>query len=106
LKTEKQIREVMSKLFQNPLEAMFDVYIHRTLKWVLGEDDEFLDYLLEKKTVTKIISGHGVIFEPDEKGGYVAYCVDIPSCVSQGDTLEDAIKNIKEALELMEDVKD
>jgi hypothetical protein len=47
MKTEKQIRKVLDNLFKNKLEIPFDIFIARTLKWVLGEDDDFLDYLLE-----------------------------------------------------------
>src|SRR3990167_6634923 len=38
-----------------------------------------------------------VIITRDEDGVYVASCPAIPGCHSQGDTLEDAEKNIKEA---------
>jgi len=41
-----------------------------------------------------------VIITRDEDGVYVASCPAIPGCHSQGDTLEDAEKNIKEAIKL------
>ena len=41
-----------------------------------------------------------VIFEQAEEGGYVVTCPAVPGTVSQGDTYEEAIANIKEALEL------
>lgn len=34
--------------------------------------------------------------EPD--GGFVATCPALPGCVSQGDTREDAIANVREAI--------
>ena len=47
-----------------------------------------------------------VFFETDSDGGYVAVCPAIPGCYSQGDTLEEAMKNIKEAISLcIEDMK-
>lgn len=47
-----------------------------------------------------------VILEQEKDGGYVAVCPAIPGCYSQGDTLEVAMKNIKEAIELcIEDMK-
>ena len=47
-----------------------------------------------------------VILEPEADGGFVAVCPAIPGCYSQGDTLESAMKNIKEAIELcIEDMK-
>ncbi len=47
-----------------------------------------------------------VILEPDEQGGYVAVCPSLPGCYSQGETVEEALKNIKEAIELcLEDME-
>ncbi|MBN1569596.1 MAG: type II toxin-antitoxin system HicB family antitoxin [Acidobacteria bacterium] len=40
-----------------------------------------------------------VIIERDEAGCY-AYCPDLPGCQSQGDTMEEAVANIKEAISL------
>lgn len=41
----------------------------------------------------------GVIIEKDENG-YYAFCPDLEGCQSQGDSFEDALANIKEAIEL------
>ena len=41
-----------------------------------------------------------VILEPDETGGYVVSCPSLPGCHSQGDTVEEALANIKEAIDL------
>ncbi len=41
-----------------------------------------------------------VIMEQDEKGFFVASVPAIPGCHSQGKTYEEALKNIKEAIEL------
>lgn len=41
-----------------------------------------------------------VILEEDEEvGGYVVSCPALPGCHSQGDTVEEALENIKEAIE-------
>ena len=46
-----------------------------------------------------------VILEPDETGGYVVICPSIPGCYSQGETIQEALDNIKEAIELcLEDI--
>jgi len=34
----------------------------------------------------------------DEEGGYVVECPALPGCVSEGDTIEEALENIKEAI--------
>jgi predicted RNase H-like HicB family nuclease len=40
-----------------------------------------------------------VVVEKDDHGFY-AYCPDLPGCQSQGETFEEAMTNIKEAIEL------
>ena len=46
-----------------------------------------------------------VVFEPSDEGGYTVYVPSLPGCISEGDTKEEAITNIKEAIELyLEDV--
>jgi len=40
-----------------------------------------------------------VLLEPDEEaGGYVVSCPALPGCYSQGDTIDEALENIKEAI--------
>lgn len=41
----------------------------------------------------------GVIIEKDD-AGYYAYCPELEGCQSQGETLEDVMANIREAVEL------
>jgi predicted RNase H-like HicB family nuclease len=40
-----------------------------------------------------------LIPDPDE-GGYTVIVPSLPGCISEGDTLEEALANIKEAIEL------
>ncbi|WP_041427404.1 type II toxin-antitoxin system HicB family antitoxin [Syntrophomonas wolfei] len=40
-----------------------------------------------------------IIITPGENGWIVAECPAIPGCISQGKTKEEAIENIKEAIE-------
>ena len=39
-----------------------------------------------------------VLIEEDEDGGFVAEVPALPGCVSQGDTREDALANVREAI--------
>ncbi|HFC98675.1 MAG TPA: type II toxin-antitoxin system HicB family antitoxin [Thermosulfurimonas dismutans] len=39
-----------------------------------------------------------VILEPDPSGGYVVSCPELPGCYSQGESVEEALENIKEAI--------
>ena len=48
-----------------------------------------------------------LILEPSEEGGFTAIVPTLPGCISEGDTKEEALKNIREAIELyLEPVED
>lgn len=53
-----------------------------------------------KKQIRAGILEYNAIFSPEEEGGFSVYVPDLPGCISQGDSFEDAKKNIKEAIEL------
>ena len=40
-----------------------------------------------------------VVLEPEEDGGYSVHCPALKGCHSQGETVEEALTNIKEAIE-------
>jgi antitoxin HicB len=40
-----------------------------------------------------------VIIEPDEDGVFIAECPALPGCVSQGKTRDEAMANIRDAIE-------
>ena len=41
-----------------------------------------------------------VVLEPSDEGGYTVFVPSLPGCVSEGDTEEEALVNIREAIEL------
>jgi predicted RNase H-like HicB family nuclease len=41
-----------------------------------------------------------VVFEPSEDGGYTVFVPSLRGCISEGDTREEALRNIREAIEL------
>ena len=42
----------------------------------------------------------------DEEGGYVVSCPSLPGCYSQGATINEALENIKEAIQVcLEDIQ-
>jgi predicted RNase H-like HicB family nuclease len=48
---------------------------------------------------------YNAIFTAEKEGGFSVFVPDLPGCVSQGETFEETVKNIKEAIELyLEDV--
>ena len=60
---------------------------------------------MAKKKIAKIFQ-YTAVFEPEEVGGYSVVIPALPGCISQGETFEEALKNIKEAAELyLEDLK-
>ena len=46
-----------------------------------------------------------VTLDRDEDGVWIAECPSIPGCVSQGESKEDALANIREAIELCLEVR-
>jgi predicted RNase H-like HicB family nuclease len=41
-----------------------------------------------------------VVLEPSEEGGYTAHVPSLPGCISEGDTREEAVANIREAIQI------
>jgi predicted RNase H-like HicB family nuclease len=48
-----------------------------------------------------------ILLEISEEGGYTAVVPALPGCISEGDTREEALRNIREAIDLyLEPVED
>tara|TARA_B100000315_G_scaffold143133_1_gene132112 strand:- start:2045 stop:2248 length:204 start_codon:yes stop_codon:yes gene_type:complete len=41
-----------------------------------------------------------VVLEPSDEGGFTVYVPGLPGCISEGETKDEALKNIKEAIGL------
>lgn len=41
-----------------------------------------------------------VVLEPSDEGGYTAYVPALPGCISEGETAEEAMDNVREAIAL------
>jgi len=41
-----------------------------------------------------------VVLEPSDEGGYTVYVPSLPGCISEGETAEAALANIREAIQL------
>lgn len=41
-----------------------------------------------------------IVLIPSDEGGYSVFVPALPGCISEGDSREDALKNIREAIEL------
>ncbi len=48
----------------------------------------------------KPIREYQAVFQEETEGGFSVWVPDLPGCASQGETLEEALENIKEAIEL------
>ncbi|MDP2860507.1 MAG: type II toxin-antitoxin system HicB family antitoxin [bacterium] len=49
---------------------------------------------------------YNAVFTAEKEGGFSVVVPDLPGCVSQGENFEEALANIKEAIELyLEDAK-
>lgn len=54
-----------------------------------------------KRQITHKIYQYMAVFEPDEKGGgFTVIIPSLPGCISEGDSFEQALKNIQEAASL------
>lgn len=50
------------------------------------------------KKISKKVLRYTAIFEPAEEGGYVVSVPALPGCITEGDTFEEAVKMIKDAM--------
>jgi predicted RNase H-like HicB family nuclease len=41
-----------------------------------------------------------VVLEESEDGGYTVYVPSLPGCISEGETVEESMRNIEEAIQL------
>jgi predicted RNase H-like HicB family nuclease len=41
-----------------------------------------------------------VVLEASDEGGYTVYVPALPGCISEGENVDEALENIKEAIEL------
>ncbi len=46
------------------------------------------------------VLNYTVVFEEDPAGGYAVWVPELPGCASQGESLDEAKKNIQEAIKL------
>lgn len=53
-----------------------------------------------KKAKSGKILKYDAVFEEVEEGGYTVYVPALPGCISEGDTFEEAKKNIVDAIKL------
>ncbi|MDW7733457.1 MAG: type II toxin-antitoxin system HicB family antitoxin [Methanolobus sp.] len=45
-----------------------------------------------------------IVLEIAEEGEYIARCLELPPAISEGDSREEALENIREAIELVLEV--
>jgi len=56
---------------------------------------------MKQKRLKKKVYQYTAVFEPDQKsGGYTVIIPTLPGCISEGNTFEEASKNIQEAADL------
>jgi predicted RNase H-like HicB family nuclease len=42
-----------------------------------------------------------VVLEPQPEGGFTAACVEIPGAISEGETEEEALENVSDAIQMI-----
>ena len=60
--------------------------------------------LLYNEPTYDLTMKYTIILEREEEGGYSAQCLELPGAISQGESKEEAIKNVKEAIEAVLEV--
>ena len=55
---------------------------------------------MARKSLKKKIYQFTAVFEKNKDGGYTVTVPSLPGCISEGDTFDKALKNIKEAITL------
>jgi antitoxin HicB len=55
---------------------------------------------MAKRSLKKKVYQFTAIFEKNEDDGYTVTVPSLPGCISEGDTFDEALKNIKEAIVL------
>lgn len=56
---------------------------------------------MKRKKLTHTVYQYTAVFEPDEKsGGFTVTIPSLPGCISEGETFEQALINIREAASL------
>ena len=56
--------------------------------------------MVKRKQIKKDILTFNAVFLEEDDGGYSVTVPALPGCFSQGDSFEDAVKNIQEAIQL------
>ena len=57
-----------------------------------------MELLKAKSKITVVKNGIELKFEAAEEGGYTVSVPDLPGCISEGDTFEEALSNIEDAI--------
>lgn len=47
------------------------------------------------------ISDYTILVEKEDEGGYSGQCLEMPSAISQGETMDELKQNMREAIELV-----
>jgi antitoxin HicB len=55
---------------------------------------------MPRKSLKKKIYQFTAVFEKNKDGGYTVTVPSLPGCISEGDTFDEVLKNIKEAITL------
>ena len=51
-------------------------------------------------TMKRQVLEYTVVFQEEKEGGYSVWVPSLPGCASQGETFDEALKNIRQAIEL------
>ena len=90
----------MGESVTKPFLASFD--ISKQVFYNIPEEYLYLSTI----TVERESSFVDYYVEPQEEGGFVAFSREFPGAVGQGETIEEAIADLEEAISLLKEVLD
>jgi antitoxin HicB len=96
-RTYKQIKQEFSPERQTDISAGAQK-IRKELK-ILSTIQQSAG-LIQEELADYLHLNYPIVLHADPDGGYVAEIKDLPGCLSQGESIEETLKNINEAREL------
>lgn len=87
--TSRQTETCLKSPFENSKAFLEFFYFQRC---------DTIELAMRKRKIR--IAKFTAIFEPAEEGGYTVVVPSLPGCVTEGDTLEEAVKMVKDAIQV------
>lgn len=65
--------------------------------WTPNKIQDYRKWVTNKRSITILSQPYARVLIPEEDGGYSAFILEFPGCGSQGESVDEALKNLEEA---------